>query len=149
MATTASRSGAGRTPVHLWIVGALALVWTGFGAFDFTMMNLRDPAYLAAIPPDIIDYVDALPAWAIAAWAIGTGFAFLGSGLLLLRTLGSAYAYACSLLGLSAYQFHQLLAGRPPSMNTPASLGITPAVWIVALGLLLYTLRLRTRGVLR
>lgn len=149
METTGGRSDAKRTPVHLWIVGVLALVWTGFGALDFAMMSVRDPAYLAQVPPDVIDFVDAMPAWAIAAWAIGAGFALVGSGLLLLRALGAAYAYAMSLLGLSAYQFYQLLVGRPPSLNTPGGLAMTIAVWIIALGLLLYTLRLRSRGVLR
>ena len=24
----------GRTPIHLWIIGAVALLWNGFGCYD-------------------------------------------------------------------------------------------------------------------
>ena len=36
-----------RTPAHLWIVGALALVFNGYGAFDYTMTRMRNTDYIA------------------------------------------------------------------------------------------------------
>ncbi len=30
-----------RTPVHLWIVGVLALLWKGMGAFDDLATQMR------------------------------------------------------------------------------------------------------------
>ena len=35
-----------RAPAHLWIVGILSLLWTSFGAYDYTMSNMRSAAYL-------------------------------------------------------------------------------------------------------
>jgi len=38
-----------RTPLHLWIVAALATVWNAFGAFDYLMTQTRNEAYLAVL----------------------------------------------------------------------------------------------------
>ena len=34
-----------RAPAHLWIVGVLATVWNGFGAYDYLMTRMRNTDY--------------------------------------------------------------------------------------------------------
>ena len=65
-----------RTPVHLWIVGALALLWNGFGAYDYLMTRMRNTDYLAAMMPTVdpnaaLAWVDGFPIWAQIGWALG------------------------------------------------------------------------------
>ena len=35
------------TPLHLWVIGALSLLWNCIGAFDYTMTQTHNDAYLA------------------------------------------------------------------------------------------------------
>jgi hypothetical protein len=35
-----------RTPVHLWIVGILSLLWNAMGCFDYVMTRMRNTDYL-------------------------------------------------------------------------------------------------------
>ena len=76
MATTVS----GRTPMHLWIVGILAFLWSCFGCYDYLMTNLKNQTYLSQFTPDQIAYFDSLPSWLTAFWAIGVWGGFAGDG---------------------------------------------------------------------
>lgn len=59
-----------KAPVHLWIVGILALLWNAFGAFDYVMTQIQNAAYLAQFSDADRLYFDSFPAWAEAAWAL-------------------------------------------------------------------------------
>lgn len=139
-----------RVPLSFWIVAVASLSWNAFGGYDFTMTNLRDPAYLAHFPPGMIGYLDGFPAWTLAAWALGVWGAVAGSVLLLARSRFAVIAFALSLAGLAlstVYQF--VLSDPPPEMTSAPMLAMTALIWAAAIFLLWYALRARRQGVLR
>jgi hypothetical protein len=151
MGTIAGGSGAGdgtRKPRNLWIVGALGAVWSGYGCWRFALTSWRDTATMRRLAPDVIDFIDAYPAWVILAEAGAVGFALLGSLLLLGRSRWAAPAFAASLAGLGANQFYQLATGLPPSWNTWAYWAANLAGWLIGAALLTYAMRLGRRGIL-
>ncbi|PZT88945.1 MAG: hypothetical protein DI637_06955 [Citromicrobium sp.] len=89
------------TPVHVWIVGGLSLLWNAFGCYIYSMTMMRDPALMAQSPPEVRDAILAAPAWANGAWALGVWAALLGSILILLRRGAAFYAFVASLIGLA------------------------------------------------
>jgi hypothetical protein len=137
-----------RTTRHLWIVGALATAWSGYGCWHFALVSLRDTSTMARLAPDVVDTIDAYPGWVIVAAAMEVGFALLESLLLLGRSRWAAAAYAASLLGLAANQFYQLATGLPLSWNTWAYWAANLSGWFIAAALLVYALRMRRAGVL-
>jgi len=149
MEAIATQGGGGKAPAHLWIVGLLSLLWNAFGCFDYAMTNMRVPAYVAQLPADMIDYIDAFPFWAIIAWGVGVGGGLLGALGLLGRSVWAGYAFAFSVLGLALTTFYQLSGTLPASMSTPGNWGMTAVIWILALAQLFYALRMRAKGVLR
>lgn len=138
-----------KAPAWFWVVAGLSLLWNAFGCLDFTMTVMRNPAYIAQFPPETIDYLDAMPVWAIAAWALGVWGALLGSMLLLVRSGWAATAFAASLGGLALTTIYQVMADEPPAMSSGVNLAITAIIWIVAIALLWLSFRMRARGVLR
>jgi hypothetical protein len=140
-----------RTPRHLWIVAIVSLSWNAFSAYDFVMTNLRDAAYLEqmGVGAEMMQIIDALPHWALAAWAIGVWGAVAGSLLLLLRSSYAVYAFALSLLGLATSTFYQAGIDLPEEITTASMIAVALAIWIIAVLLLLYSIRLRNQGVLR
>lgn len=135
-------------PRHFWPVAAASLLWNLLGAYDWLMTNSRNAAYLDQSPPEFMQYVDAMPYWALAAWALGVWAAVVGSILLLRRSRFAVYAFAASLLGLAANTAYQASIERPPSMISGAAMGMTLMIWIVAIALLWYAVRMRGQGVL-
>jgi hypothetical protein len=134
---------------HFWVFALLGLLWNAFGAYDFLMTNMRDAAYLAQFPAEMMQWVDAVPYWALGAWALGVWGAVLGSVLLLLRSRFAVHAFAASLAGLAASTFYQATSDMPASMRTTEATGMTVVIWIGAIVLLWYALRMRGKGVLR
>lgn len=141
-----------RTPTHLWVVGAIGLLWNSFGCVDYTMTKIDTAAYLASMGMGTaeVTYMESLPAWLSAFWALGVWGSLLGSILLLLRSRHAVTAFAASLAGLVVSQTFQYLGTvLPPSMHSPAMYAMSAVIWIALLFQFWYARRMRAAGVLR
>jgi hypothetical protein len=139
-----------RAPVHLWIVGILALLWNAFGAFDYVMTQIQNAAYLAQFSEAARLYFDSFPAWAEAAWALGVWGGVAGSLLLLARSRHAEFAFGLSLVGLLVTTIYQhALSAMPADLKTGPMVAIAVVIWAVAIGLFVYAHRMRARGMLR
>ena len=139
-----------KAPTQLWIVGGLATIWNAFGAFDYVMTQTRNAAYLAGFTDPQRVYFDSFPIWMEAAWAFGVWGGLLGSLLLLMRSRHAVTAFAVSLAGLALSTLYQYGLNAPPAdMMTGAMIAMNLVIWAVAIGLLVYAMRMKARGVLR
>ena len=152
MATTAE----GRAPLHLWIVGILALLWNAWGGYDYVMTRMRDTEYLTSMMPGVdpnalLAYVDAYPIYAQIGWGLGVWGGVLGSILLLMRSRDAVWAFAASLLGMAlSFGYMYLLAGPMPGQEDAGIMAYFPLVIvIVGIALLLYARAQHRNGVLR
>ena len=127
MATTAEGRAA---PVHLWIVGILALLWNGYACYEYLMTNLKDQAFMARIPADQLAYMDSLPSWLTAFWALGVWGGLAGA----------------ILIGLGYQMF---IAKMPASMTAGAMAFMPWVIIIVCLFLLWYARGQEKQGALR
>ncbi len=141
-----------RTPAHLWIVGALSLLWNCIGGVDYTMTRLRNVDYLAMAgdPNVILAYIDAMPMYAQIGWGLGVWGALLGSILLLMRSRYAVHAFAVSLAGAVISLGAQYLGSPMPAEMAAGMAKYMPLVIIaLAAAQLWYALRERKAGVLR
>jgi hypothetical protein len=152
MATTAQT----RTPVHLWIVGVLSLLWSCFGGYDYVMTRMRNTDYLAAAMPGVdpnatLAWVDSFPIYAQIGWGLGVWMGLLGSVLLLVRSRWAVWSYGLSLIGALLGLGYQILLAPPlPGASDSMMMKLMPYVIIlVALALFLYARAMEKRGVLR
>jgi hypothetical protein len=149
MASTAQ----GRTPVHLWIVGILSLIWSAFGCYDYVMSVSHNQKYLSmygSSAADMIAWLNSMPVWAVAAWAVGVWGALAGSLLLLVRSRHALTAFVLSLLGLlvsTVYQF--AMSSEPLGARTGTMIVMEVVIWAIALFLVGYSRAMANRGVLR
>ena len=147
--------GRADTPLHLWIVGALALLWNGFGAYDYLMTRMRDKDYLASMMPTVdpeatLAWVDAFPIWAQFGWGLGVWGGLAGAILLLLRSRRALWAFALSLVGAILGLGYQIVAAPPlPGAEGPAFELVPYAIVLLAAALALYARSMLRKGVLR
>ena len=142
------------TPIHLWIVGLLSLLWNGFGAYDYFMTRTRNMDYLGSMPgvdPNaLLAYIDSFPLYAQIGWGLGVWGAVLGSILLLMRSRWAVAAFGASLLGAVLSLGYQLIGPPGPAGMDEGGAAIMPWVIIaVAVALLYYAIRQKRVGVLR
>lgn len=120
-----------RTPAHLWIVGIVSLLWNAFGCLDYTMTNLRNPAWLANMTADQLAYQNSLPAWLTAFWAIGVWGGLAGSVLLLMRSRYCVWAFALSFVGAVVGLGYQMFLTEMPASMKNGGMAIIP--WFIIL----------------
>ncbi len=146
MATTAEGRGA---PIHLWIVGILALLWSAFGCYDYWMTETANAAYLSKMPADMISYMNGLPKWTIGMWALGVWGGLLGSILLLARSRFALWAYALSFIGAVFGLGYQMFMTKQPASMTAGGMAVIPWVIILICAFLLwYSWNAEKKGVI-
>jgi len=149
MATTAQ----GRTPVHLWIVGILSLLWGCMGAYDYVMTRMHNLAYFKTMMPNadpttVYAFLDGMPIYASIGWGLGVWGGLLGAVLLLVRSRYAVWAYAASFVGMLLSFGWQLFVATnvPAAMSNP----VVPAVvTVIGIFTLWYSWSMENKGVLR
>ncbi|MDP6539970.1 MAG: hypothetical protein QF903_02220 [Planctomycetota bacterium] len=135
------------TPKHLWIVGILALLWDGMGAFDFVMTQTENERYLAAFTPEqreffrfpwLIDF-----AWGVAVWG-----GVLGSVLLLARKRPAVKVFGLSLAAVIVTTVHNFGLSNGLEVLGGAGLAFMVVIIGVAAALLAYSRAMARAGVL-
>jgi hypothetical protein len=138
-----------RAPWHLWVVGVAALLWNAVGALDYVMTQTRNAEYMAGFTPEQLAFFYGLPAWTVAAWAIGVWGGVLGSLLLLLRKSLAVWVFLASLVGvvLTTLQNYVLSNGLEV-IGGPGSVAFTAVIFLIALALFLYARAMQSRAVI-
>jgi hypothetical protein len=147
-ATTEPAAGGRSTPWHFWPVAVLAVLWNGFGGYDYTMSHLQGATYYRqmGMTDAQIAFMDTYPTWMHAVWAIGVWGSVLGTILLLIRSRWAQHAFGVSLIGALGNLAYTALT--PGAM---AAQGIVMPCVILALcaAFLWYSWAMTKRGVLR
>lgn len=143
------------TPVHLWIVGGLSLIWNAFGAVDYFMTRTKGAAWINQMMEGVdgdafMAYINNFPIWASVGWGLGVWCALAGSVLLLMRNRLAAPLFALSLVGALLGIGYQLMNPVDlPEMSEGMNALVPYVVLLIALGLYLYARAMKARGVLR
>jgi len=137
-----------KTPVHLWIIGVLSILWNAGGAFDYSATQLRLESYMSQFTPEQLEYFYAFPPWMDAAWAVAVWGSLLGSVLLLLHKSWAVGLFGAAILGLAistVYNF--VLSDGMAEMGSGAAI-FTVVIWVIAILLFIYARAMAKRGVL-
>jgi hypothetical protein len=139
-----------KAPWHLWVAGALALLWNGMGAFDYVMTQTRNASYMSSFTPEQLAYFYGFPKWVVATWALSVWGGVLGSILLLLRKRWAVPVIAVSLVTFLVTAFYNLvLTDGLAIMGGVGGLVFSGVIFLIAAALLIYSRRLARDGVLR
>ena len=137
-----------RTPWHLWVVGVLALLWNGYGGYDYVMTQTNNAAYLAQFTTEQRAYFDSFPLWMEAVWAIGVWGGVLGAVLLLLRSKWAFQAFLASLIAFAVSVVYGQMSGGSAVMGTTGTV-FSAVIFVLGLIFGMYSRMMARKGVLR
>ncbi|MGK7295888.1 MAG: hypothetical protein ACNS61_08695 [Candidatus Wenzhouxiangella sp. M2_3B_020] len=138
-----------RTPVHLWIVGVVSLLWNAVGCFDYLATKIPIEGYMEQFSEAQLAWFHGVPAWFTVFWALGTWGALAGSLGLLLRRRWAVAAFAVSLLGLIVTTVYTVFLSDGVEIMGAEGAAFSAVIFIIAVFLLLYARRMAAVGVLR
>ncbi len=137
-----------KAPWHLWVVGAVSLLWNLTGVVSYMATELGQLEGMA-FPPEQLEYFYSFPAWAVAFWALGVWGSAIGSLLLLLRKKLAVWAFGVSIIGLLGTTFYErMVAVIPQSMQSTGQNLFAVAIWVITIGLFVYASRMTAKDVL-
>jgi len=139
-----------KTPMHLWVTGVLGLIWNSIGALDYVMTQTRNESYMSAFSPEQLAFFYSLPSWTVATWAIAVWGGVLGTIFLLLRKGVAVWIFLASLICMLVTTFQNyVLSNGMEIMGDTFSLIFTALIFLIALGLFLYSRAMLKKGVLK
>ena len=113
------------------------------------MTQMRHPVWMAQMTAEQQAVLATAPYWLDATWALGVWGGLIGSVLLLTRSRYAVSAFTVSLVGLAGNTLSQLaLPETSPHLDSGGGIALHAAVWTIAIGLLVYAVQGRRRGVL-
>jgi len=137
-----------RTPIHLWIVGILSVLWNAGGAFDYIATQYRIESYMSKFTPEQLEYFYGFPVWMDAAWAIAIWASVLGSLSLLLRKAWAEWLFGLSILGLGTSTVYNFVLSDGMAVMGDGAAVFTAVIWFIALFLFFYAKAMAARKVL-
>lgn len=119
------------------------------GALDYVMTATRNVSYMSSFTPEQLAFFYSLPAWTLVTWALGVWGGVAGAILLLLRKGIAVWVFLVSLLGMLLTTLHNyFLSNAMEVIGDPFSLLFTLFIFLIALGLFLYSRAMLARKVI-
>ena len=137
-----------KTPVHLWIVGILSLLWNAMGAFDYLATKLQLDFYMSQFSEKQLEYFYGFPALMTAFWAIAVWGSVAGSIGLLMRKKWAVWAFAVSCAGMVVTTIYSYGMSNGAEIMGTGGVIFSVFIWIIALFLLWYSWSQAKKGVL-
>lgn len=138
-----------KAPLHLWVIGILAVLWNAVGAFDYTATQMQLEFYMSQFSAEQLEYFYGFPAWVDACWAIGVWGSLLGSLALLLRKALAAWLFGVAILGLAGSSVYNFILSDGMAAMGDGAATFTAIIWVIALLLYFYAVSMTKRRVLQ
>lgn len=131
-----------------WFIGGAALIWNLFGLIVYIGQVSATPEGLAAAnyTPEQIAFIESTPAWVTSAFAISVTAGVLGCVFLLLRKAWALPMFVVSLIAVVIQNIHSFVLENVTAVFGTTPLMIQSAVMLIAIGLVFYARRMRTKG---
>jgi hypothetical protein len=97
--------------VGFWIISVIALLWNLMGVLNYVAQAYMTDDMKALLPEGQRQYMESVPAWATAAFAIAVFAGVLGCLLLLFRKRMAKTVFIISLLGVIVQMSHGFMSG--------------------------------------
>jgi hypothetical protein len=147
----ATESGVRRTPWQFWLICTIAVIWNGFGGYDYIMSQTAGDGYLRTMgmtEPQIAFY-HAMPTWMVADWAVGVWGGVLGAILLAMRSKWALHAFVTSLAAmLMSLVYNYLLTDGHTIMGQMGSI-FCAVITTACVFFVWYALKATKQGLLR
>ncbi|MCU0640279.1 MAG: hypothetical protein MUF59_10500 [Candidatus Krumholzibacteria bacterium] len=137
-----------RAPVHLWIVGGLALLWNLMGAVDYVLTMTRNEAYMSHFTPEQLEFFYGFPAWVVALWAIAIWGGLLGIILLLLCRKQAVPVLVVSFACMAATMIHNYGFAGGVEISGGSGIFFSGVVFVVSIALIVYSRAMTRKGIL-
>lgn len=121
-------------PSWFTMVSILVLLWSIMGVMQYIGQAYRMEFVTAGLSAEQLEYINQLPMWVTAAFAVGTWFGLMGAISLVMKKKWALNFFRISFLGIAVNIIHMITDTKSLELFGSAS-DITLNVLIVVVGL--------------
>lgn len=138
-----------KTPWHLWVVGVVGLLWNSMGVWDFLMTITKNETYMGNFSQEQLDFFYGFPTWLVVVWGVAVIGGVVGILLLLCRSKLTVPVFSISLAAMVVTAIHNYGFDKMMEIGGTVGLIFTVAIFCISLFLLIYSVGMMKRSVLR
>ncbi|MEM6514151.1 MAG: hypothetical protein AAF660_14145 [Pseudomonadota bacterium] len=137
-----------KLPTSFWVIAGVGLAWNLMGLTSFAMQMTATPEQLAQMYPTEAQqaFVNNVPGWATAAYAIAVIGGVLGCVALLLRRSVAKILFGLSIGGVIVQNGYGFVVANGIEVFGAAAAVLPLLVIAIGVALLLYTGRAQNKG---
>ncbi len=141
-----SEDQSSQPPRSFYIIGVTALVWNLIGVMQYVLQVTMNDAAIAALPANQQIFLQEMPDWATAAFAIATNTGALGCILLLMKKEWAYPIFIVSLLGILVQNIHGFAIADGLEVFGGTGAALTALVLIVGAVMIWYSKSAKDKG---
>jgi len=142
-------SGTIKAPVWFWVITIIFLLWSLMGCSMYLVEHLMsDASYGESFGQELLDVRGLMPWWAISGYAFGVWGGLVGGILLMLRKKAALSFFYVSLAGAIVGFIPSIFDDRFRSLMGISDWMFMIFIWAVCIAIILFSRRMRTRGIL-
>ena len=120
------------TPWHFWIIVTIAVLWHGFGAFDYTATQYDWGPWLAMATGPQERFAETMPDWVDGVWAVSVWLGLLGTLMLAARLSFAPLVLSLSMMATVVLAIWLSVFSDPTVMELVGWAGLA-TIWLAAL----------------
>ncbi len=140
-----------KMPVAIWVIALVGVIWNVVGLVMLVMQTNQTPEQLAAPfggTPEAIALFESAPGWTEMAWALAVISGIFGGITLLMRRRAATIFFAISAVAVILQFGHSFLVANTIGVLGLGAAALPVLIVLIAVGLLVYTFKAQSRGLL-
>jgi len=135
--------------IAFWIIGIIALLWNGMGVNNYLQQAFKTESTTAELNAEQLAFMDGLPAWMTALFAIAVFTGLIACILLLMRKKMAIVVFIVSFISASILQLYWMFGTKATEIFNESMPYLIPIlVIVIAAFLVLYSRDQKAKGVL-
>ncbi len=137
-----------KLPTSFWAIAGVGLVWNLIGFASFAMQMVATPEQMAQMYPTEAQqaFVNGVPGWATAAYALAVIAGVLACVALLMRKSVAKILFGLSIAGVVVQNGYGFILANGVEVFGPAATALPVLVIVIGVGLLFYTRHAESKG---
>lgn len=142
-------SNTNKPGIAFWIIGIVALLWNGMGVYNYLIQAYQTEAYTSSITEDQLAFMESLPSWNTALFALAVFSGLIGTILMLMRKKSAVSLFILSFVTATIGQIYWLFGTNAAEVFSESMPYVMPIIIIVfCLFLVWYSRDQKAKGVL-
>jgi hypothetical protein len=142
-------SNTNKPGIAFWVIGIIALLWNAMGVYNYLIQAFKAEAFTQSLTEAQLAFMESMPSWNTALFAIAVFSGFIGTVLLLMKKKTATPLFLISFITATIMQLYWLFGTDAIEVFSESMPYLMPIIVIVFCAFILwYAKNQKAKGVI-